>query len=390
MKYNFDEVIDRRGTDSEKVEGVKVHWGREDLIPMWVADMDFRTPPFVIDAIKRRLSHEILGYTCKPECWYTAIVNWAKQRYQWDVTKDMINFSPGIIPGFTAAIQKFTKPGEKVLVQSPVYHPFFLMSERNNREVVYNQLKFENGRYYMDMELFKEQIKECKLFILCNPQNPSGRVWSKDELKEIARICHENKVLVVSDEIHADLTFPQYQHHPFASVSEEARMNSIVLMSPSKAFNMPGICSAYSIIPDEEIRRQFTEQMVANAMTEGHVFAYTTVAAAYSNGTEWLNQMLEYIQGNIKYLDDFLKQYIPEIKAIPQEATYLVFLDCKGLGLSLSQLKSFFEDGAHIAVNNGVMFGKGGEGCMRINIACPRSTLQKALNQLKEAYDNLK
>lgn len=385
MNYDFDEVIDRRGTDSEKIDGVKDIWGRDDLIPMWVADMDFRTPTFIINAIKQRLNHEILGYTCKAKEWYRAIVNWAKMRYGWEITPDMLFFSPGIVPGFTMAIQQFSAPGDKVMVQTPVYHPFFLSAQRNNREVVVNPLILENGKYRMDMELFETQIRGCKLLLLCNPHNPGGRVWTKDELQTLARICKKENVLVVSDEIHADITLPPNVHHPFASVCDEARTNSIVFMSPSKAFNMPGIASSYAIIPNEEIRERYKQQIMANSLTEGHVFAFSTVAAAYSNGTEWLEQMLAYIQGNIDYLDQFLKENISAIKMIRPQATYLVFLDCRGLGMTPAELDDLFANKAHLALNNGAMFGKGGEGFMRLNIATPRSVLERAMERLRGA-----
>ena len=271
MIYNFDEVIDRRNTDALKLEALQPRWGRTDLIPLWVADMDFRTPPFIIKALRDRLENEILGYTVKPDSWYDSIINWVNQRYGWKVSREMVNFTPGIVPGLAMLIQSLTRPGDKVMVQPPVYHPFFLITQHNNREVVYNPLVLENGQFRMDMERFKEDVKGCKLFILCNPHNPGGRVWTKEELIEVARICDENGTIVVSDEIHADLTLPPNKHCSFATVSEEARRNSIVFMSPSKAFNMPGMASSYCIIENESIRRTFT---------------------AYVNGSEYAEDML--------------------------------------------------------------------------------------------------
>ncbi|NDW11667.1 putative C-S lyase [Bacteroides sp. 214] len=386
MRYNFDEVIDRSGTDAEKVEGVKIFWNRTDLLPMWVADMDFRTAPFIVEALRERLDHEILGYTFRSDAWYDSIIEWLKQRFEWNVTREMLNFSPGVVPGFTMAIQQFTQPGDKIMVQTPVYHPFFLSAERNHREVVYNPLKLVDGRYEMDMPLFEAQIKDCKMLILCNPQNPSGRVWTKDELQAIAKICYESNVLVVSDEIHADLTFPQYRHYPFATVSEEARINSITLMSPSKAFNMPGLSTSYAVIPNEELCKRYAEQVAINSVGEGHLFAFLSVAAAYSQGTDWLHQVLAYVQENIDYMDSFLKVHVPKIKVIRPQASYLVFLDCRELGLSQENLLRFFEDGAHLALNNGAMFGANGEGFMRINVGCPRVTLEQAMKQLRDAF----
>lgn len=386
MKYNFDEIIDRHHTDAVKVEALAPRWGRTDLIPMWVADMDFRTAPFVIDAIRKRLENEVLGYTVKPESWYIAIKNWMKCRFDWNIKSEEILFSPGIVSGLALAIQCFTRPGDRVMVQPPVYHPFFLMAEKNHREVVYSPLVLKDGQYHMDMERFKEDVKGCRMFILCNPHNPGGRVWTREELAEVARICYENNTLVVSDEIHADLTLPPYVHTAFPTVSEEARSNSIVFMSPSKAFNMAGLSSSYCIIADKELRDRFAEHLESSELEQGHIFAFNTVAASYSNGTEWLDQLLEYIQGNIDYTDEFIKEHIPAIKVIRPQASYLIFLDCRELGLPQEELVNFFVNGARLALNDGSMFGHEGTGFMRLNIGCPRSVLKQALEQLKDAY----
>lgn len=387
MKYDFDEEIDRRGTDSVKYDAVPERWGRNDLLPMWVADMDLRTPPFVIEALRRRLEHEVLGYTFACEEWYTSIINWLQQRHGWTVTREMLTFTPGIVRGLAFAIQCFTEPGDKVMVMPPVYHPFFLVTEHNHREVVYSPLVLRDGQYHIDFDRFAADVKGCKLLILSNPHNPGGRVWTKEELEKIAAICYENHTLVISDEIHADLTLPPYKHPAFALVSDEARRNSLVFMSPSKAFNMPGLASSYCIIEDEALRRRFQTYMEASEFSEGHLFAYLSVAAAYSNGTEWLDQAIAYIQANIDFTADFLKKNVPAIGMIRPQASYLIFLDCRALGLPQAELVGFFVDGARLALNDGAMFGPGGEGFMRLNVACPRSVLQRALGQLKTAYE---
>ena len=388
MKYNFDEIIDRRGTESVKWDAVSERWGRDDLLPMWVADMDFRTPSFVMNALRKRLEHEVLGYTFACEEWYTSIINWLQSRHGWKVKREELTFMPGIVRGLAFAIQCFTEKGDKVMVMPPVYHPFFLVTEKNKREVVYSPLVLRDGQYYIDFDRFRKDIHGCKLLILSNPHNPGGRVWTREELEQIAEICYESKTLVISDEIHADLTLPPYQHITFALVSEKARQNSLVFMSPSKAFNMPGLASSYCIIENKEICRCFQEYMEASELSEGHLFAYLSVAAAYSNGTEWLDQVLAYIQSNIDFTDAFLSEYIPNIKMIRPQASYLVFLDCRTLGLNQKELVDLFVDGAHLALNDGTMFGKEGEGFMRLNVACPRSVLEKALKQLKKACDN--
>lgn len=385
MNYNFDEVIERRGTDSVKWDGMSGRWGREDLLPMWVADMDFRTAPFVVEALKKRLEHEVLGYTFACEEWYSSIINWLQQRHGWTISREMLTFTPGIVRGLAFVIQCFTERGDKVMVMPPVYHPFFLVTEKNGREVVYSPLELRDDQYYIDFDRFRTDVQGCKLLILSNPHNPGGRVWTKEELAQIADICYESGTLVISDEIHADLTLPAYHHTTFALVSERARMNSIVFMSPSKAFNMPGVASSYAIIENDKIRHHFREFMEASEFCEGHLFAYLTVAAAYSNGTEWLDQVVAYIQGNIDFAEAYLKENIPAIRMIRPQASYLIFLDCRGLGLNQEGLKDFFANDVRLALNDGAMFGKEGEGFMRINVACPRSLLQKALEQLKAA-----
>ncbi|WP_294616733.1 MalY/PatB family protein [uncultured Bacteroides sp.] len=385
MKYNFDEVIERRGTDSVKWDGVENVWGRNDLTPLWVADMDFRTPPFVMDALRRRLDHEVLGYTFACEEWYTSICNWLHRRHQWEVRRDMLTFVPGIVRGQAFALQCFTKPGDRVMVMTPVYHPFFLVTERLGREVVCSPLDLCDGHYRIDFERFSEDIRGCRVLILCNPHNPGGRVWTVDELRRIADICRENGTMVISDEIHADLTLPPCKHHPFATVSEAAAQNSLTFMAPSKAFNMPGLGSSYAIAVNEDIRHRFREFMEAGEFCEGHLFAYIGAAAAYTHGEEWLEQMLEYVQGNIDFTEHYLKEHVPGIGMIRPQASYLIFLDCRGLGLPQEELVRFFVEKARLALNDGTMFGKPGEGFMRLNVGCPRPILQKALQQLSAA-----
>ncbi len=385
MKYNFDEVIERRGTDSVKWDGVENVWGRNDLTPLWVADMDFRTPPFVMDALRRRLDHEVLGYTFACEEWYTSICNWLHRRHQWEVRRDMLTFVPGIVRGQAFALQCFTKPGDRVMVMTPVYHPFFLVTERLGREVVCSPLDLCDGHYRIDFERFSEDIRGCRVLILCNPHNPGGRVWTVDELRRIADICRENGTMVISDEIHADLTLPSCKHHPFATVSEAAAQNSLTFMAPSKAFNMPGLGSSYAIAVNEDIRHRFREFMEAGEFCEGHLFAYIGAAAAYTHGEEWLEQMLEYVQGNIDFTEHYLKEHVSGIGMIRPQASYLIFLDCRGLGLPQEELVRFFVEKARLALNDGTMFGKPGEGFMRLNVGCPRPILQKALQQLSAA-----
>ena len=389
MTYDFNQVIDRNGTSAIKLEGLMEHWGRTDLIPLWVADMDFATAPFVTEAIRQRLDNPVLGYTAKPDSYYQAIINWNKNRYGLEVEKGMITFVPGIVPGIGMALNAFTEPGDKVLIQPPVYGPFHWLNERNGRTLVTNPLKLVDGMYRMDMEAFRQQVKGCKVFILCNPHNPGGIVWTEEELCQVAEICHEEGVLVFSDEIHADLTLPPYKHRPFALVSEKARMNSVTFMSPSKAFNMPGLTASHALVFNPKLRRKFHAFLESCEFDLGHVFAFLAVEAAYSNGTEWLDQCLAYIQGNIDYVDAFTREHTPKIKVIRPQASFLVWLDCREMGLSQEALVDFFVDKAHLALNDGTAFGQEGTGFMRLNVATSRTVLEQAMKQLAEAYSGL-
>ena len=368
-----------------KWDGMRCHWMREDLLPMWVADMDFATPPFIMEALKKRLEHEVLGYTFACDAWADSIARWLTARHQWNIVKERLIFSPGIVRGLAYVLHCFTQVGDKVMVMPPVYHPFFLVSQRNGRKVVYVPLRLEKGQYQIDFAEMESNIKGCRLLILSNPHNPGGRVWSPEELRQIAEICHASGTLVVSDEIHADLTLPSYKHTVFATVSEEARMNSIVFMSPSKAFNMPGLTTSYVIVENEELYGRFRTFMEASEFNEGHMFAYLSVAAAYMHGKAWLNQMLHYIEENIDFTENYLNEHIPGIRMIRPQASYLIFLDCRGLQLSTEALSNLFVNKARLALNEGTTFGKEGAGFMRMNVGCPRSVLKEALDRLRVA-----
>lgn len=389
MQYCFDEIIDRRGTDALKTDAVAKIWGRDDLLPLWVADMDFATPPFIIDALRQRLDHGIIGYTMRTPQWASAIVAWQQSRYGWQVQPEWLNFVPGIVPGIAFIVNCFTEPGDTILIQPPVYHPYFHVPQNLRRTLRENALDLVDGQYRIDFERFERDVKGCKLFLLCHPHNPGGRVWTTGELRRMAEICHREGVIVVSDEIHADLTLPPFRHVPFASVSAEAAECSITLMSPSKAFNMAGLSSSYSIISNAMLRERFHRYLENSELHLGHAFAFISVAAAYSNGTEWLDQMLAYVQGNIDYIEQFLSTELSQIGMIRPQASYLVFLDCRKLGLSVKELNTLFVDKAHLALNDGAMFGHEGEGFMRLNAASPRSVITEAMHRLKEAVQQL-
>ncbi|MCF2580775.1 MalY/PatB family protein [Bacteroides caecigallinarum] len=389
MKYNFDELIDRRNTNAVKIDEMKDIWDRNDLIPMWVADMDFATPDFVVDAVKKRCEHPVFGYTAKSDGYYNSIINWVKARYGMEIEKKHINYVPGIVAGLGMALNCFTSPGDKVIIMPPVYHPFAWLTKRNNRQLVECPMIFENGEYRMNLELLRSIKKGVRVLILCNPHNPGGVVWKREELEELAEICAEDNILVFSDEIHADLTLPPHKHLPFAMVSEKAKKNSVTFMAPSKTFNMPGVAASHTIIYNDALRGKFETYLEAGELNAGHVFAFPAVEAAYSNGTEWLDQCLDYIQGNIDYVDSFLKENAPKIKAIRPMASYLIWLDCRELGLNHEELNSFFVDKAGLALNDGEMFGREGAGFMRMNVGTQRSVVELAMNQLAEAYKTL-
>lgn len=389
MNYNFDEVVCRKHTDALKLEALAPRWGRTDLLPMWVADMDFKTPPFIVEVMKKRMECEVFGYTAKPESWYEAIISWQKRRHKWTITKEMISFVPGVVPALAMAVQAFTQPGEKVMIQQPVYNPFAQVIRNNHRELVNCPLELKDGQYYINFKLFEKKIKGCKLFLFCHPHNPGGRVWTREELEKVATICAQNNVIIVADEIHADLTLLPYEHIPFASVSEEAKQNSVVFASPSKAFNMAGLATSYAVIANPTLRRRFESYVEGNELAAGNVFAFNTVVAAYNKGEEWLQQMLTYVQGNIDEVVSYIKENIPQLKVIIPQASYLVFIDFSALQLNQKDIVALCTNRAHLALNDGSIYGEEGNGYMRINLACPRSVVRQALAQLKDAITSI-
>ena len=390
MKYNFDEIVARENTDCLKYDIRKEVYGREDIIPMWIADMDFKTPPFIMEAMRKRMEHEILGYTQKCGAWLPAIQRWALSQYGWEVSAEWVEHVSGIVPAISFAVQCLTEKGDKVLIQPPVYHPYFHVPQWNERAVVTNSLKLVEGQYEIDFEDFEQKVKECKLFLLCHPHNPGGRVWRREELVRMAEICADNNVIVISDEIHADLTFKGYKHIPFATVSEKAAMNSITMMAASKSFNIAGLMSSFTIIPNKELRDRYNGYLMKSELNHAHIFATIATAAAFSDeGAEWLGQIVDYIIANVDYMEKFIAEKMPLLSIIRPQASYLVFLDCRKLNLSKEQLVDFCVNKARIAMNEGSTFGAEGEGFLRMNVGCPLSTLKKALEQLLDAYNEL-
>lgn len=391
MTYNFDEIIDRENTNAVKLERCNALFGTEDLLPLWVADMDFRTPDFILDAIRERCEHPILGYSMFPKNFIATTVAWIKQHHNWDIKSQWVGFLPGIVPGLSFGIQTYTEIGDEVIVQPPVYYPFMDVVRKNKRSLIFNQLKEIDGKYEMDFEDLESKITDkTKLFILCNPHNPGGRVWDAATLRQLAEICAAHKITVISDEIHADMVHEGHTHTPFASVSETAANISITFMAPSKTFNMPALITANYIIPNTELKLAFAQFLEKNDLTGGNVFAYSATMAAYEKGEAWRKEMLAYVLGNINYLVDYLKNNIPQIKPMIPEASFLVWLDCTELGMRDTDiLHAFFSLQAKLGLNKGTIFGPGGEQHLRINVACSRIILEKAMEQLKGAVEKL-
>ncbi|MDR1344378.1 MAG: PatB family C-S lyase [Tannerellaceae bacterium] len=385
--YNFDELIDRHNTNCLKVDLLNERYGNADLIPLWVADMDFRTPDFIMGAIKERCKHEVFGYTFAPDAYYESIIRWQKQRHQWNMEREWLCYIPGIVKGIAFALDCFTQAGDKVIIQPPVYQPFQLVPEMLQRQVVHNPLKMAGGKYRMDFEHLESIIDEqCKAFILCSPHNPGGVVWEKETLAKLAEICARHNILLISDEIHAEMVYPQYTHTPFPAVSDTAASCSLTFMAPSKTFNIAGIVTSYAVISEPRIREKFFSFLKARELNEGTIFSYVATTAAYTHGAEWLSQMRNYVIDNVKFVTGYLENKIPDIKVYPPQASFLIWLDCRKLKLSQKELVRLFKDKAGLALNDGAMFGPGGEGYMRLNAGCPRSVLKQALDNLLSVF----
>lgn len=400
MKYNFDKIVDRANTGAFKLDMLKELYGRDDLIPLWVADMDFETPSFIVDALKARMEHPLFGYTTTPADYWPAVISWIKARHGWEVQEEWLNYIPGVVKGIGFVINALTAPGDKVIIQPPVYHPFRMTVEGNHREVVVNPLKETDGAsfYEMDFDQLLSVIDGAKLLLLSNPHNPVGIVWKPETLARLAQICHEHNVVVVSDEIHADLAVFGHKHTPFATVSPEAEAISITFQAPTKTFNMAGIVSSYAIVPNAALRQKLYAWMEANELGAPNMFAPIATVAAFTQGEEWRQAMLRYVEDNVRFVEDYLATNIPAIRPIRPEASFLVWLDCRQLGLDHDALQDLFVNKAHLALNDGEIFDaagnahgalhdgrSSGRGFMRLNVGCPRAILQQALSQLDEA-----
>lgn len=390
MKYDFDSVINHYNTNSIKWDFAKEVLGEKDILPMWVADMDFKSPEPVIDAMKKVAKHGVFGYSNMRESYYEEVIKWMKRQHNWDVQKEWIVFSPGVIPAINMLIKAFTQQGDQVIVQSPTYHAFFFAIRNNGRQILDNPLRLEDEQYVMELADLEQKINHLtKMILLCSPHNPVGRVWRREELITLGELCIKNGILVVSDEIHMDMVYKGYQHTPFASISEEYANKSIVCTGATKTFNLPGLQMSAIIVSNPELRKQFRDVLRGCGIYFPNIFGIAATEAAYRYGKSWLMQLLEYLQENVAFLTKYVKEKIPRIKVIPPQGTYLVWLDCRNIGVSPTEVHKFMLKEAKVGLEEGTTFGCKEAGYERMNIACPRVTLKEALRRIETALSLL-
>lgn len=390
-RYDFDQPLDRRNTCSLKWDFCQKVLGVPEVIPMWVADMDFPAPPEVIEAIQKRAEHGVYGYPFVPDSFWTSIINWMKSRHQWEIKRDWLTRAPGVVPSLNICVQTYTAPGDKIIVQSPVYYPFFSAVENNGRRIVKNPLIYRDNRWQMDLTDLKSKIDErTRLLILCSPHNPVGRVWDRDELEVLAEIILENDLLLISDEIHEEQVYRGHRHLPVASLSPEIADRTITLTAASKAFNIAGLTTSIAVIPNRKLLNLFNIQLENLGLTTGNIFGLTALEVAYTQGGAWLDQLVEYLEGNMDFASGFFAERLPLIKFLKPEGTYLALLDCRSLGLSQPELNGFFLKKARVYFDEGPIFGEELVGFERMNLACPRQLLSEALQRIEKAVAELK
>lgn len=389
MNYNFNEPVDRSKNFSVKYDELKKKFGRDDLIPLWIADMDLKIAQPVIEAIQKRAEQGIFGYTSRPDSYFEAVCNWQEKRNNWKINKDLVGFNLGVVPALCTAVKEFSNENDKVLFLKPVYSEFFDAVENWGRTSLTSELKEENHFFTVDFEDFEEKLKEGpKLFILCNPHNPVGRVWTREELVKMGELCLKYNVMVISDEIHSDLMLWGNKHIPFASISKEFSDITITCISATKTFNLAGLQASSTVFPNKEVKDRFEDFWKRMDITRNNCFSLVAVETAYNYGEEWLNQLLTHIEDNMIYVKEYCEKNIPQIKTRLPESTYLMWLDCRDLNLEGDELVRFIVNEARLGLNDGRAFGAN-SGFMRLNVACPRGTLEKAMNNLKLAVDKL-
>ena len=389
--WNFDEPANREGTNCIKYDLREETFGVKDVIPMWVADMDFNTPDFIIKSLQNRLNHEIYGYSFRPQEYFLSIIDWFECRHKWRVEKEWICFCPGIVPALSFCTLAFTQPGDNIIVQPPVYFPFFSAAESHGRKLNYNRLIESDGKWVMDYDSLIAGIDEkTKMIIISNPHNPIGRVWTPEELNKLANICLKNNILILSDEIHCDLVLPGFSHTPVANLSEKIAENTITCIAPSKTFNLAGLSTSSVIISNPVLRKSFNRIVENLHIGNGNIFGTTASISAYSFGHKWLDALLDYIDHNIDFVEDYCRKMIPEIIPVQPEATYMIWLDCRIFGMTGKELQNFFVTSAGLGMNEGSTFGPGGEGFMRMNLATTHQTVMKAMEKIEKAVSALR
>src|SRR5690625_1659926 len=390
MRYNFDEIIDRRNSDSIKWGQLKELYGDDEVLPLWIADMDFRSADEIIEAIKDRADHGVFGYIYMKDSFYQSIIDWVKRRFNWEIKKEWILFTPGVVMGFNIGVRELVDKGDKVLVQPPVYPPFYRVLDNNGRVPLENPLKHDGERYVMDFEDLEEKAADSSLIMLCNPHNPVCRVWTREELDRLGQICVENDITIISDEIHCDFTLKGVEHTPMASLSKELEQQTITLMAPSKTFNIAGLTTSVAIIPNEELREKYTKALEAMEVGNPTIFGALALETAYKHGEEWLDEVMVYVEDNIDYAIQYIKENIPEIKVDRPDGTYLLWLDFRSLNKSNDEIEKALIEEGKVALNDGRPYGTGGDGFFRLNIGCPRSILKDGLQRIEKAVKGMK
>lgn len=390
MNFNFDKIIDRTNNFSAKWSEMNKNFGTNDLLPMWVADMDFLTAPCVMEALKDRLEQGIFGYTTRPSSYNESIVNWLDNRFSWKINQEWLMFSPAVITSISLLIQNLTQKNDKIMIQEPVYSPFHSIVESNERNLVISPLvKLDDGSYVMDYEDIEAKIKDVKVFILCNPHNPVGRVWTREELTRLGEICLKHNVLIISDEIHSDIILKNHKHTPFASISKEFRENTITCMAPTKTFNLAGLQSSFLVISNPYYYEVMDKAFSILDIKRNNAFSLVATEAAYNYGEDWLYELIKYIEDNVDFAIDYIKNHMPQLKVKKPEGTYLLWVDFSNLNVDKKDLKNALINKGRIALSDGSSFGIGGDGYYRINLACPRSMVLEGLKRIEFAIKSL-
>jgi len=380
-------AVNRQGTYTTKYDDAKMKFGTDDLMPLWVADMDLASPLCVQETLAKRAAHPVYGYTVYPPRYYAAIQTWMSKRFSWNIEQEWIVPCYGVVPSMNFAIEAFSDVGDSIMIQSPIYPPFMASVKNKNRKVLDNTLVYKDGAYHIDFDDFEEKAKEAKLFLLCSPHNPTSRAWSKEELTRIIALCRKHEVLIIADEIHADIVYDK-SHHSVGSFTEMMQ-HCVILNAPSKTFNIAGLNTSYAIIPNEDLRKSYVREQRHSGITNGNPFGIEALMSAYEEGGAWLEDLKSYLEDNIGYVERFLTEHDIPIRPIPVEATFLMWLDCSGLGLSQEALKSFFFKKAKLGLNDGLSFGKAGLGFMRLNVGTSREVLEVAMSRLDEAWKSI-